>query len=118
MTLKKSKVSAVLISHKNLELLPENIIPLVTEKPYIELAKLSKYFSTPIQIEAQFRIDEVVGANTKIESNVFIGSNVKIGNNVQIMHNSYIGDNVIVQDNSIITQIQQFIRKQLLGKML
>jgi UDP-3-O-[3-hydroxymyristoyl] glucosamine N-acyltransferase len=114
--LKKSKVSAVLISPKNLELLPENIIPLVTEKPYIELAKLSKYFSTPIQIEAQFRIDEVVGANTKIESNVFIGSNVKIGNNVQIMHNSYIGDNVIVQDNSIIYPNTTIYKETIIGK--
>ena len=114
--LKNSKVSAVLISPENLELVPQNIIPLITKKPYIELAKLSKYFSTPIQIEDQFRIDEVIGKNTKIDNNVFIGSNVKIGNNVRIMHNSYIGDNVVIGNNSIIYPNVTIYKETIIGK--
>jgi len=100
--LSETNVSAVILSKDNLKFLPDNIIPLVSKNPYIDLARLSKYFSSEIEIDFEDRISAIIGKNSKISPNVFIGSAVKIGNNVKIMHNSYIGDNVSIDNNTII----------------
>ena len=115
--LKNSKVSAVLISPENLELVPQNIIPLITKKPYIELAKLSKYFvKEPFDCTKKAKVDKkakvhssvTIGSNsivqegTYIMPGVVIGSNVKIGKNVKIYPNVVIYDDTIIKDNCIL----------------
>ena len=100
--LSKTKVSAVILSEKHMKYLPKNILPLVSDNPYIDLAQLSKYFSSEIEISSDKRVSPKIGKNSTISNNVFIGSSVEIGNNVRIMHNSYIGDCVKIGNNTII----------------
>ena len=98
--LKDTKASAILINKKFIDLLPKNIIALVTDEPYLELAKLSKLFAKPlIQKEGNVAI---VDESSTIMSNVYLGKNVKVGKNVTIMANAFIGDEVTIEDNTII----------------
>lgn len=100
--LKNSSVSAVLISEENSEYLPSEIIPLISKYPYIDLAKISKYFATNIEIQESDKVSAIIGNSCEIAKSVFLGSSVIIGNNVRIMHNSYIGDNVTIGNNTTI----------------
>ena len=114
--LKNTSVSAVIISEKDISELPRNIVPLLSKNPYIDLAKLSGYFSTPLEIDKENRITEKIGKNSKIAQNVFIGSSVEIGENVTIMHNTYIGDCVKIYDNTIIYPNVTIYKKTTIGK--
>jgi UDP-3-O-[3-hydroxymyristoyl] glucosamine N-acyltransferase len=100
--LKKTKVSAVLISKENLEAVPQNVVSLVSQNPYLDLAKISHFFSTPIEINKEEKIPPKIEENCQIDENVFIGSGVEIGRGCKIMHNSYIGDNVKIGENTLI----------------
>ena len=114
--LKSTQASAVLISEQYVKHLPKNVFPIVTETPYIDLAKLSRYFASSIEVDEVDRVKPQIGKNSKIASTVFLGSNVKIGNNVQILHNSYIGDGVTIGDNSIIYPNVTVYQKVNIGK--
>ncbi|HIC09751.1 MAG TPA: UDP-3-O-(3-hydroxymyristoyl)glucosamine N-acyltransferase [Campylobacterales bacterium] len=111
-----TQASAVLISEKHIRYLPENTIPLITETPYIDLAKISRYFASPIEIDEVERVPPQIGKNCKIAKSVYIGSDVKIGNNVTILHNSYIGDRTEIGDNSIIYPNVTIYRDTKIGK--
>ena len=87
--LPNTQASAVLISEKYIQHLPKNTIPLITDTPYIDLAKISRYFATPIEIDEVERVPPTIGRNCKIAKSVYIGSDVKIGDNVTILHNIY-----------------------------
>lgn len=114
--LKKTKASAVLISEKHLKHVPKDVEPIITETPYIDLARLSKLFSSPIEIDELNKIEAKIGENSQIAENVYIGSGVEIGSGVKIMHNSYIGDNVKISDNSIIYPNVTIYRETIIGK--
>jgi len=114
--LNSSLISAVLISEKDIKKVPKHIIPLISENPYIDLARISKYFTTSLEISEDKRVDEVVGKYSNIAKNVFLGSSVVIGNNVTIMHNSYVGDNVKIGDNSIIYPNVTIYKETIVGK--
>jgi len=112
--LKESRVSAVLIHKNSLSNTPENIVPLIADNPYIELAKASKLFATPF--ESSDRGEAVVGENTEIDSSVHIGNGSVIGKNVRIFANSYIGDGVTIGDNSIIYLNVSLYKDSKIGK--
>lgn len=98
--LKETKASAILIEEKYIDLIPKTTIALITNEPYLELAKLSKLFAKPL-IEKDGK-ETIIDEGSTIMPNAYIGKNTIIGKNVTIMANSYIGDFVEIGDNTII----------------
>lgn len=98
--LQNTKAAAVLVTKEFENSVPNGCIALICEEPYINLAKISKLFSTKILEEKN--IEPTVGENSTIMQNVYLGNSVKIGKNCTIMHGSFIGDNVQIGDNTII----------------
>jgi UDP-3-O-[3-hydroxymyristoyl] glucosamine N-acyltransferase len=113
--LKTTNASAVLLSPKDAKYIPEKTIPLLVDEPYIALAKLSKYFATPLEISEESRVKPEIGEESVIAKNVFLGSNVKIGKGSQILHNTYIGDNVVIGDYSIIYPNTTVYKETIIG---
>ncbi|OCL96866.1 UDP-3-O-(3-hydroxymyristoyl)glucosamine N-acyltransferase [Arcobacter porcinus] len=98
--LKDTKAGAILINIAFINEVPEGVVALVCDEPYLNLAKASKLFATKL-IETDGK-DAVVGENTTIMPNVYLGKNSVIGKNCTIMANAFIGDNVTIGDNTII----------------
>jgi len=97
--LKKTKAGVVLVSSEFSSSVPSNSIALIVKEPYVALAKLSKYFSSPLLLEKN---TPKLGQNVKIGENSYIGANVEIGSNSVIFPNVFIGDNVKIGSNTII----------------
>ncbi len=110
-----SKVSAVLIREKFITKVPENIIALISENPYLDIAKISKYFAESDE-EILNKQKSIIGTNCEIAQNVHIGSNVVIGNNVKVRHGVYIGDNSIIDNDSIIYPNVTIYKNTKIGK--
>lgn len=121
--LAETRATAVILPASKVSLLPEGVIALTSEEPYLSIAKLSRYFAKPINNEtAPARIAEnsiiyptahiengaVIGEGCMIMSGVYVGTNVRIGNNVTLYPNvviyrdCVIGDNVILHAGSVI----------------
>ncbi|AXH09805.1 UDP-3-O-(3-hydroxymyristoyl)glucosamine N-acyltransferase [Malaciobacter halophilus] len=98
--LEKTKAGAVLVKEEFLDKVPKDTIALVCEKPYIALAKASKFFSPNI-IETEGK-EAIIGENTKILPNVYIGKDTVIGSNCTIMSGAFIADNVKIGNNTIV----------------
>ncbi|MCK9372927.1 MAG: UDP-3-O-(3-hydroxymyristoyl)glucosamine N-acyltransferase [Sulfuricurvum sp.] len=118
-----TQASAVILPASKAPLLPDGVIALSSEEPYLSVAKLSRYFAKPINDEqtppaigsnvviyptAHIENGSVIGNNTTLMSGVYIGTNVKIGSNVTLYPNvviyrdCIIGDNVIIHAGSVI----------------
>ncbi len=96
----KSKATIVLIN-KEVEC-PEGKALLVSDDPFRDFNKLSKFFN-PFQPASEARAkDAVIGEGTVIQPNVFIGHNVVIGKNCLIHPNVVIYDGTIIGDNVVI----------------
>jgi UDP-3-O-[3-hydroxymyristoyl] glucosamine N-acyltransferase len=115
-SLKNTKVSAVLVSKENLEFVPKETTPIISKNPYLDLAKISGFFSTPIEVSENEKVPPKIGENCQISENVFLGSGVEIGNGTRIMHNSYIGDNVKIGENSLIYPTVTIYKESVIGK--
>jgi UDP-3-O-[3-hydroxymyristoyl] glucosamine N-acyltransferase len=112
--LKKTKASAIIISKKYKKYLSSQIVPIFSETPIIDFAKIlcffypNNYFSkisfsnlSIVDIKKKYK-NLKFGSNFHVEENVIIGKNVFIGNNVIIKKNCKIGNNVIIGSNVII----------------
>lgn len=121
--LSETRAAAVILPASKVSLLPEGVIALISDEPYMSVANLSRYFAKPIADEtAPAKIAEgtvvyptahiengaVVGKGCTIMSGAYIGTNVRIGNNVILNPNvvvyrdCVIGDNVILHAGSVI----------------
>ena len=97
--LPKTKAAAVLIEEQYAELLPEGVIALITDEPYLKLALASKLFAYKIGTES----GEIThGENCDIDPKASFGKGVVLGDNVIIMAGAYIGDNVEIGSNTLI----------------
>lgn len=123
--LQKCQASACIIHPRNLDLMPEGIIPLVSENPYYSFAKISTAFypqfifnpvvsplshvsptafvgqDTCIEVGAQVQDGATIGERCYIGPNVVIGRNVTIGNDCIIHANctiffSVLGNNILI----------------------
>ncbi len=95
-----SKAAAVLVHPKQVDLVPEGTTALVTEEPYLMLARTTKLFA-PKVLESEGE-EAIVGQNSMIAPNVYLGKGVVIGSDVTIMPGAFIGDNVTIDDETII----------------
>ena len=94
-----TKAVAVLIEEKYAELLPEGVIALITDEPYLKLALASKLFAYKIGTESG---DIVHGRNCDLDSKSSFGKGVVLGDNVTVMAGAYIGDYVEIGSGTLI----------------
>ena len=117
-----TKAGAVILDKEFAKYLPEGVVALLTNEPYLKMAILSEKFAKPLFREGEKVISETaqiednvnigggskIGENSIIMSGVTIGGDVKIGDNVIIYPNvtiyndTKIGDNVIIHSGSVI----------------
>ncbi|WP_047788760.1 UDP-3-O-(3-hydroxymyristoyl)glucosamine N-acyltransferase [Tenacibaculum mesophilum] len=87
---------------------PEGKSLLISEDPFRDFNKITKYFNPFIATKSSIAESAIIGENTIIQPNVFIGENVKIGKNclihanVSINNNCIIGDNVTIHANTVL----------------
>ena len=110
--LKDTKAAAVLIRKEDANKLPQNVIPLITDEPYLKLAFLTKLFVLPPFEEGGYQIN----TTAKVHPSVVIGKGAKIGANVEIMPNSVIGPYVEIDEGSIIYPNVTIYRDSKIGK--
>jgi len=96
----KTKAGALIVDSNNADKAPSSAITLVVDEPYVAMAKLSKYFSSPIENNIDKKA--VVGKDSIVSEKAELRNNVNIGKNCHIMANVYLGDNVIIKDNTIL----------------
>ncbi|MFZ3273187.1 MAG: UDP-3-O-(3-hydroxymyristoyl)glucosamine N-acyltransferase [Lutibacter sp.] len=92
-----SKASVILIN-KEVEC-PEGKALLISEDPFTDFNKLTKYFNPFKAANSSISKTAIIGENTVIQPNVFIGNNVKIGANCLIHPNVTIYDNCVLGNN-------------------
>jgi len=97
--LPNTKAVAVLIEEQYAELLPEGVIALITDEPYLKLALASKFFAYKIDTQAG---ELVHGKNCDLDPKSAFGKAVVLGDNVTVMAGAYIGDNVEIGSNTLI----------------
>ena len=110
--LKDTKAGAVLIRKEDASKLPERVIPLITDEPYLKLALLTKLFAKTPWEEGNFEVDE----SAKIDSSVRIGKGAKIGKNVTIMPNVTIAPDVEIGEGTTIYPNVSIYRGTKIGK--
>ncbi|WP_437824700.1 UDP-3-O-(3-hydroxymyristoyl)glucosamine N-acyltransferase [Tenacibaculum mesophilum] len=87
---------------------PEGKSLLISEDPFRDFNKITKYFNPFIASKSSIAESAIIGEKTVIQPNVFIGENVKIGKNclihanVSINNNCIIGDNVTIHANTVL----------------
>ncbi len=92
-----SKASVILIN-KDVEC-PKGKALLISDDPFRDFNKLSKYFRPFIKSSSSISKSAEIGEGTIVQPNVFIGNNVVIGKNCLIHSNVSIYDNCIIGDN-------------------
>ncbi|MDF1518826.1 MAG: UDP-3-O-(3-hydroxymyristoyl)glucosamine N-acyltransferase [Lutibacter sp.] len=92
-----SKATIILIN-KEVEC-PEGKALLISEDPFADFNKLTKYFNPFKAVNSSISASAIIGENTVIQPNVFIGNNVKIGDNCLIHPNVTIYDNCVLGNN-------------------
>ena len=87
---------------------PEGKTLLISDDPFRDFNKITKYFNPFISSKVSIAISAVIGEGTIVQPNLFIGNNVCIGRNciihpnVTIYDNSILGDNVVIHANTVL----------------
>ncbi len=97
--LKSTKASAVFVAKEFVEALPSTAYAIVSENPYLSMAKATAYFVKPLIRE---------GLKNNIHESVVIGQNVHLGNGVHIekgvviLDGAFIGEEVHIGEGTLI----------------
>lgn len=94
--LKNTKAAAVLINQNLAKFVPNGVEILLCENPYLEFARLSKFFAKEQFCEINA---PKIAKTAKIMPNVFVGNGTKIGENSLIMSGANVGENVQIGKN-------------------
>ncbi len=98
-SLKKTKAKAVFITKEESVHLPDGVHPILSEAPYLSMAKATAYFAQPLLSDNKpARID----SSAVIGEHVHIGKGSIIEKNVTILSGVSIGEGVLVEEGSII----------------
>lgn len=109
--LKNTQAGAVILKEEYVEFLPSTSSAIIDENPYLQMAKMSRYFAKKLfinsgekSISAKATVDSsaVVGDGTVIEDGVYVMAGAVIGANVLIGADSKIYPNVVIYDDTII----------------
>lgn len=93
--------ATIILINKDVEC-PEGKALLISDDPFRDFNKLSKFFNPfkpATEVQAK---DAIIGEGTIIQPNVFIGHNVVIGKNCVIHPNVVLYDGTIIGDNVVI----------------
>ncbi|HEX5330445.1 UDP-3-O-(3-hydroxymyristoyl)glucosamine N-acyltransferase [Sulfuricurvum sp.] len=97
--LSQTRATAVILPAAKAHLLPEGIIALESDEPYMSVALLSKHFAKPIQSSD---IPPVIGNGTTLYPSAHIENGAKIGANCTIMSGVYVGAEAVIGDDVIL----------------
>jgi UDP-3-O-[3-hydroxymyristoyl] glucosamine N-acyltransferase len=97
--LSSTRASAVILPASKSHLLPEGVIALESDEPYLSVALLSKHFSKPIQNSS---FEPVIGDGTIVYPTAYIENGARIGANCTIMSGVYVGTDVVIGDDVIL----------------
>jgi len=98
--LASTRAAAVFITPDTVHRLPEGVTAIVTETPYIMLAKASALF-TRERLE-HTGTPAAIGEDTVVEEGSYIADGAVIGERCHIMPGVIIGNNVVVGDNTVL----------------
>lgn len=94
--LSSTKASAVILPAAKASLLPEGVVALASEEPYMAVAKLSKHFAKPIRSSDT---PALIGKGSVIYPTAHIENGARIGQNCTIMSGVYVGAEALIGDN-------------------
>lgn len=97
--LPRTRAAAVLLQERFAGELPDGVIPLITDEPYLKLALATALFAHKISTASE--APRLLG-ECDIDPTVRFGRNVTIGAGTVIMAGSYIGDDCSVGENCLI----------------
>ena len=98
-TVGQTKAGAVFIEEAFAKLLPDTTIALISDEPYLKMAKASFFFKKPLIREG---LASHIDPTATIAQNVHIGNGAVIGENVTILSGAVIGEEVQIGADSII----------------
>ncbi len=110
--LAQTRASAVILPSSKAHHLPEGVIALVSEEPYMSVALLSKHFAKPI---ASSDLSPIIGEGTKLYPSAHIENGARIGKNCTIMSGVYVGADVVIGDDVILYPNVTVYRDCLIG---
>lgn len=96
-----NSAATVILINKKVEC-PEGKALLISDDPFRDFNKLTKYFKPFESASASIAASAEIGEGTVVQPNTFVGNNVKIGKNCIIHSNVSLYDNTIIGDNVII----------------
>ena len=101
------RAAACLITLDLIDVLPENVVPIVVENPEYTIIDIMNLFykdlddgiDSQISDSSYIAIDVVLGENTQIKPGTVVKSGVVIGDNTTVDSNTTIGSNVMIGHN-------------------
>jgi len=97
--LSSTRAAAVLIDKAQQEQVPEGVVAVVVEDPYLAMARLSRLFAYRPSVEEG---KPEIGSGSRVAESVRFGQGVRIGKDVTIMSGCYIGDGVEIDDGTLL----------------
>lgn len=107
-----TRASVVILPPSKVHLLPEGVIALESDDPYMSVALLSKHFAKPIRSS---EISPVIGEGTTVYPTAYIENGASIGRNCTIMSGVYIGAEAVVGDGVTLYPNVTVYRDSLIG---
>ncbi|MEJ2468669.1 MAG: UDP-3-O-(3-hydroxymyristoyl)glucosamine N-acyltransferase [Campylobacterales bacterium] len=98
--LASTQAAAVFITAEHASKLPEHVRPLVSDAPYLTLAKASALFA-PERLDHTGKASQI-GDGTTVEEGAYIARGAVIGSGCHIMPGVFVGNDVTIGDNTVL----------------
>ena len=92
------KASACITTAEMVDLIPNNVVALVSSNPKLSFLALNEAFYSEIKNKAEIRPSAVVSTSAIIGENCFVGENVVIEDDVKL------GDNCVIEHGAVISR--------------
>jgi len=97
--LKTTRAAAVLLDEKYVPFLPEGVVALVTDEPYLKAALASKFFAPKLSVGTY---EPETSEGCAVAPDARFGKGVKLGKGVTVMSGCYLGDGVEVGEGTLL----------------
>ncbi len=111
--LKETNAGAVFVRPEQQPLLPSGVGALLSEEPYLMMAKATHHFAKPLIRQT---VEASIAPSAQIGDRVHIGQGVQIGENVIILDGAFIGEEVKIGKGSIIHPNVTIYNDTIIGK--